>query len=242
MRTPKDWGQPCPHPACTHSRRMPQGNVSALATYLTPSGKRRSLRCHTWATPFAETRETVFCDRRTSAAKVMRARKMLLVRVALAGIGFVRGVTEATVVAWLRRAASQADALNRHLRRNRPVTHVQLDARWHCIARQHARETDEAGESVPEGEDGRPWLWGSGAPACRLMIAAGVGPRTLAMAKEVVAVTTARVAGRPACFRDGFTCSLAALIAAFHGVTTCARPGWRGRPRQPLCDPHPEVV
>ena len=29
MRTPKDWGQPCPNPACTHYRRMQQGNVSA---------------------------------------------------------------------------------------------------------------------------------------------------------------------------------------------------------------------
>ena len=35
MRTPKDWGQPCPNPACVHYNRMQQGNVSAIATYLT---------------------------------------------------------------------------------------------------------------------------------------------------------------------------------------------------------------
>jgi hypothetical protein len=60
MRKPKDWGYPCPNPACTHYRRMQQGNVSAIATYLTQSGKRRIFRCHTGETPFAETRETVF--------------------------------------------------------------------------------------------------------------------------------------------------------------------------------------
>jgi len=221
---------------------MQQGNVSAIATYLTQSGTRRIFRCHTCETQFSETRETVFFDLRTAEDKVMMALKMLLVRVDLAGISFVLGVTEETVLAWLRRAAHQAEAINRHLLRNLPVTQVQLDEMWNFIARKHARETDEAGESVPDGEDGRQWIWVSFAPEFRLMIAAVVGPRTLDMAKEVVAVTKARVAGIPAFFSDGFTCYLAALIAAFHVVTTFARTGKRGRPRQPLCAPHPDLV
>src|SRR5712691_3578162 len=125
MRTPKDWGQPCPNPACAHESRMQRGNVSAIATSLTQRGKRRLLRCHTGETQFAETRETVFFDLRTSEEKVMMALKRLLVRVDLAGICFVLGVTEATVLAWLRRAAEKADAINRHLVRNLPVTQVQ---------------------------------------------------------------------------------------------------------------------
>jgi transposase-like protein len=111
MRKPQEWGQPCPNPACTHSRRMPQGNVSAIATYLTPSGTRRLWRCHPCATPFAETRATVFCDLRTSEDTGMMALTMLLVRVELAGISLVLGVTAETVVAWLRRAAHQAEAI-----------------------------------------------------------------------------------------------------------------------------------
>lgn len=242
MRKPKDWGQPCPNPACTHYRRLQQGNVSALATYLTQSGKRRIFRCRTCETHFAETRETVFFDLRTSEEKVMMALKMLLVRVDLAGISFVLGVTEETVLAWLKRAAHQADAINRHLLRALPVTQVQLDEMWNFIERKHACETDTAGESLPDGEDGRQWVWVSFAPECRLMIAAVVGPRTLDTAKEVVAITKARVAGIPAFFSDGFTCYLAALIAAFHVVTTFARTGKRGRPRTPRCAPHPDLV
>src|SRR5215510_7741555 len=242
MRTPKDWGQPCPNPACTHYRRMQQGNVSAIASYLTQSGKRRIFRCHTRETPFAETRETGFFDLCPSAEKVMMARKMLLVRVDLAGIGFGLGVTEETVLAWLRRAAQQTEAINHHLLRHLPVTHVQLDEMWNFIARKHACETDTAGESLPDGEDGRQWVWISFAPEFRLMIAAVVGPRTLDTAKEVVAVTKGRVAGIPAFFSDGFTSYLAALIAAFHVVTTFVRTGTRGRPRKPLWEPHPELV
>jgi hypothetical protein len=221
---------------------MTCGNVSAIATYLTQSGKRRIVRCRTCATHFAETRGTVFFALRTSEEQVMMALKMLLVRVDLAGISFVLGVTEETVLAWLRRAAHQAEAINRHLLRALPVTQGHLDEMWNFIERKHAGETDTAGESVPDGEDGRQWVWLSFAPEFRLMIAAVVGPRTLDTAKAVVAITKARVAGIPAFFSDGFTCSLAALIAACHVVTTFARTGKRGRPRLSRCAPHPDLV
>ena len=99
---------------------------------------------------------------------------------------------------------------------------------WNFIGRKHAQETDAVGESLPDSADGRQGVWVSFAPEFRLMIAAVVGPRTLDTAKEVAAVTKARVAGIPAFFSDGFTCYLAALIAAFHVVTTFARTGKRG--------------
>jgi hypothetical protein len=85
----------------------------------------------------------------------MMALKMLLVRVDLAGICFVLGVTAETVLAWRTRAAHQAEAINRPRLRDLPVTQVQLDEMWNFIARQHACETDPAGESVPDGTEGR---------------------------------------------------------------------------------------
>jgi IS1 family transposase/transposase-like protein len=242
MRKPRDWGQPCPNPDCSLYNRRHKGNVSAISTYMTQRGKRRILYCTQCERSFSETRDTVFFDLRTPEEKVMMALKMLLVRVDLTGISFVLGVTEATVLAWLRRAAHQAEEINRHLLRALPVTQVQLDEMWNFIARKHAGEMDTAGESLPDGADGRQWVWISFAPEFRLMIAAVVGPRTLGTAKEVVAATKARVVGIPAFFSDGFTCSLAALIAAFHVVTMFASTGKRGRPRKPLCEPHPDLV
>jgi hypothetical protein len=113
---------------------------------------------------------------------------------------------------------------------------------WNIIGRTHACGTDPAGESWPDAEDGRQWVWSSFASELRLIIAAVVGPRTRDTAKAVVAATKARVAGIPAFFSDGCTCYLAALIAAFHVMTTLARTGKRGRPRQPRCAPHPDLV
>jgi|SRR5882724_584474 len=223
MRRPRAWGQPCPNAKCPLFKLMDRGHVSAISTYMTESGKRRIFRCQRCETTFSETRDTVFFDRRTSEEKVLMALKRLLVRVDLSGIAFVLGVHEETALAWLVRAAAKAHEINEPLLRDLPVTQVQLDEMWNFMARKHARETDEAGASLPEGEDGRQWVWVSFAPEFRWMIAAVVGPRTLDTAKEVVAITKA-------------------LIAAFHVVTTFARIGRRGRPRQPVCEPHPDLV
>jgi hypothetical protein len=45
MRKPHDWSQPCPNPDCSHYRLINRGNISAISTYLTQSGKRRIFRC-----------------------------------------------------------------------------------------------------------------------------------------------------------------------------------------------------
>src|SRR5438105_7809370 len=146
---------------------MPQGNVSALATSRTHSGTRRLWRCRTGATHCAETRATGFCELRPSAEQGLRARKRLRVRGARTGLGLVLGVTAATGLAWLRRAAPQAAVLHHPLRRPLPVPQGPLAAMGPWIARQPARETDEAGESVPASTEGRPGVGGRLAPAGR---------------------------------------------------------------------------
>ena len=102
MRPAHDWNQPCPNPACDYYKRMNRGNISAIASYLTQSGRRRVFRCSRCEGSFSETRDTVFFDLRTSEEKVMMALKMLLVRVELTAICFVLGVTEETLIEWLR--------------------------------------------------------------------------------------------------------------------------------------------
>src|SRR5262245_58361707 len=135
MRKPKDWGQPCPKPDCSHYRLLNRGTMSAISTDRTQSGKRRIFRCRKCERPFSETRDTVFFDLRSPEDNVLMALKMLLVKVALSDIGLVLGVTEATVLEWLRRAAQKAHESNAHLLRDLPVTQVQLDEMWSCIRR-----------------------------------------------------------------------------------------------------------
>jgi IS1 family transposase/transposase-like protein len=242
MRKPKDWGQPCPNPDCSHYRLLNRGNISAISTYLTQSGKRRIFRCGQCEGTFSETRDTVFFDLRTPEEKVMMALKMLLVKVALSDIGFVLGVTEETVLAWLGSAAKKAYEINTHLLRDLPVTEVQLDEMWSFIRRKHAQQAGPDGESTDWSEDGRQWVWISFAPEFRLILAAFVGPRTFASALQLIEMTAAVVLGVPCFFSDGFSCYLSALIEVYHTLKTFPRTGKPGRPKQPVKEPHPNLV
>jgi IS1 family transposase len=236
MRKPKDWGQPCPNPDCSHYRLINRGNISAISTYLTQSGRRRIFRCSACEQPFSETRDTVFFDLRSPEEKVMMALKMLLVKVALSDIGFVLGVTA------VRRAAQQAEQINAHLLRDLPVTQVQLDEMWNFSRRKHAQHAGPDGESSELSADGRQWVWLSFAPEYRLILAAFVGPRTFASALQLIQMTAAVVLGVPCFFSDGFSCYLSALIEVYHTLKTFPRTGKPGRPKQPVKDPHPDLV
>lgn len=242
MRTPKAWGQSCPNLDCSHSQLLNRGNIRAISTYLTQSGKRRIFQCRLCETTFSETRDTVFFDLRTPEERVMMALKMLLVKVALTDIGFVLGVTEETVLEWLRRAAQKVYEINAHLLRELPVTQVQLDEMWSFIRRKHAQRAGPDGESTDLGEDGRQWVWISFAPEFRLMLAAWVGPRTFDSALQLIQMTAAVVLGVPCFFSDGFSCYLTALIEVYHTLKTFPRTGKPGRPKQPVKEPHPDLV
>ena len=219
MRKPKDWDQPCPNPDCPHYRLMNRGNMSAISTYLTQSGKRRIFHCSKCEGTCSETRDTVFFDLRTPEEKVMMALKMLLVKVGLSDIGFVLGVTEETVLMWLERAAQKAHEMNMHLLRNLPVTQVQLDEMWSFIRRKHAQQAEADGESPALSEDGRQWVWISFAPEFRLILATFVGPRTFDSALQLIQLTAAVILGVPCFFSDGFSAYLSALLEVYHTLT-----------------------
>lgn len=242
LRKPSDWGQPCPNRECSHYNLMNRGNVSSISTYLTQSGKRRIFHCSVCGQNFSETRDTVFFDLRTEENKVMLVLKMLLVKVDLAGICFVLGVTEETILEWLKRAAKKASEINEHLVRSLPVTEVQLDEMWNFIERKSSKDGGPDGESFVGSADGRQWVWISYAPEFRLMLAAFVGPRTFESALSLITMTAAVIAGVPCFFSDGLSSYLPALIQVYHRIKTFAPTGKRGRPRNAVMEPHPDLV
>jgi hypothetical protein len=131
---------------CVQYKLRIQGNVSTIATYRTQSGRRRLFQCRTCSTFVAETRDTAFFDQRMAKGNVMMTLKMLLVGVDFAGISFVLGVTEETVLTWCARAAQKSVEVKARRLHALPATQVELDELWNIIARKHAREMDEAGE------------------------------------------------------------------------------------------------
>ncbi|WP_428160995.1 hypothetical protein [Desulfobacter sp.] len=143
---------------------------------------------------------------------------------------------------WLNRAAQKAHEINTNLLRDLPVTEVQLDEMWSFIKRKHAQQAEADGESRDQNEDGRQWVWISFAPEFRLILATFVGPRTFESALQLIQMTAAVVFGVPCFFSDGFSCYLSALIEVYYTQITFPRTGKRGRPKEPVKEPHPDLV
>jgi IS1 family transposase len=242
MKKAQDWGQPCPHHKCLHHAQLQQGNIIAQSTYQTRSGKRRIFKCKTCGTQFSETRDTVFYDLRLPEGKVMLVLKLCLVAVSLSGISFAVGVTEETILRWLKRASEQAERVNAALLREVAVSQVQLDELWNFVARKHSELAQADGESPQEATDGRQWVWLSYAPEYCLLLATVVVPRTLENAQRLIEQTARVVQGVPCFFSDGFSCYFSALLQVYQRVIHFPRTGKRGRPRKERIEPHPQLV
>lgn len=242
MRKPGDRKQACPNSECKYYTLMSRGNVSAVSTYFTRSGRRRIFKCRQCRTFFSETRGTVLYDLRTPEETVIMVLKMFLVRADLSGICFVFGITEETALIWLKRAARQADTVNAQLMRDVSVTEIQLDEMWNFIKRKCAEDSTPAGESPESSEDGRQWIRISFAAEFRLIPATVVGPRTSESALSPIQKTADIVRGAPCFFSDGFSSYLQALIAVYHQIITFPHTGKKGRPKDPVTEPHSDLV
>ena len=242
MQNPRKWGQSCPNPNCTYYRLVDRGNISSISTYPTKSGQRRIFRCSACKEAFSETRDTVFFDLKTPEEKVIMALKMILVKVGLSDISFVLGVTEETVLKWLKKASKKAQEINEHLLRELPVAQVELDELWSFVRRKCSKDANPEGESKESSEDGRQWIWVSFAPEFRLILATFVGPRTYQSALKLIGMTATVVSGIPCFFSDGFSCYLSALIEFYHILKAFPRTGKRGRPKNPVKEPHPDLI
>jgi len=89
------------------------------------------------------------------------ALKILLVRVDLAGISCVLGMTEEMVLACLRRAAFKAQEIKHtHLLRELPVTQMLLDEMWNFVARKPPMRRMRAARRFPttRGQRGSGWF------------------------------------------------------------------------------------
>ncbi|WDN89891.1 hypothetical protein BuS5_02859 [Desulfosarcina sp. BuS5] len=169
--------------------------------------------------------------------------KMILVNVGISGIAFVLGIKEDTVLFWLDKAYKNADAINKALLKELPVTHVELDEMWSFVRRKVSKKSENTKpESSQEAEDGRQWIWIGYAPQFRLILAMVVGPKTFETALSLIAMTAGIVLGVPCFFSDGFSCYFNALLEYYHEIKIFPKTGQRGRPKEPVKKPHSELV
>ena len=246
MRRASDWNQPCPNKKCMDYGQANQGNIISISTYMTKSGKRHIFRCTTCNETFSETRDTVFFDLKTEEEKVMMALKMILVKVDITGIALVLDIKKDTILSWLDRAYKKMNEINQVLLKDLPMTRVELDEMWSFVRLKTNNGEEEDPVSTEsdssDSEEGQQWTWISFAPEYRLILGIIVGPRTAETALSLIALTAGIVTGVPCFFIDGFSCYYNALLEHYHQLKVFPRTGKPGRPKQPVKEPHPDLV
>lgn len=119
------WNEECPD-----FGRVNAGNIRKYG--LTRKGRQR-WQCRTCGKAIAETKGTVFHGKKHDEKTIIECFAMLAERNSLAAIHRIKGIKEETVMAWLRFAATQMEAVEAVLLRDHKMTRVQLDALWSYV-------------------------------------------------------------------------------------------------------------
>jgi hypothetical protein len=106
--------------------------------------------------------------------------------------GRLLSVDKETVNHWLPVLGAPCQHIMSYFFRHLPVLECQLDALWTCIAKQEARLTSLEKLTAIAGDA---WVWIAFSPVHKLVLAWGVGHRTLCAARQLVSQRKAATDG-----------------------------------------------
>jgi len=123
-------GDFCPNEDCPDYRKLQKGQQQNLDKFgKTRKGVQR-FRCQTCGRTFTETTGTIFYRKRTPEHEILETLALLAEGSRISSLTRVKGFKEDTILAWLRQAAQQAEALEEVLMKDFQIKRGQLDALW----------------------------------------------------------------------------------------------------------------
>jgi transposase-like protein len=123
-------GDFCPNEACPDYGKLQNGQQQNLDKFgKTRKGVQR-FRCRTCGRTFTETIGTIFYRKRTPEHEILETLAWLAEGSRISSLTRVKGFKEDTILAWLRQAARQAEALDEVLMKDFQIKPGQLDALW----------------------------------------------------------------------------------------------------------------
>lgn len=202
--------------------------------YQTRDGQRTVFRCRLCRKTFNDRFDTAFYDLKTPAEKVARAVQQVAEGLSIEAVARIEAVAPETVSNWVRRAAAQADRIDRERVQNVTAQWVELDEVYSFAG------TKQTPETVSD-EIGKYWTHCGFVRETRLLLAVKVGLRDEQSAQELVAETAARLAPDcdPLWVSDGWKAYIYALLLKYHLLVHQIRRRGRGRPPGPKMIPHP---
>jgi len=123
-------GDFCPNEGCPDYGKLQSGQQQNLDKFgKTHRGVQR-FRCQTCGRTFTETTGTIFYRKRTPAHEILETLVLLAEGSRISSLTRAKGFKEDTILAWLRQAAQQAEALDEVLMKDFRIKRGQLDALW----------------------------------------------------------------------------------------------------------------
>jgi transposase-like protein len=123
-------GDFCPNEACPDYRKLQNDQQQNLQKFgKTRKGVQR-FRCQTCSRTFTETSGTIFYRKRTPEHEILETLALLAEGSRISSLTRAKGFKEDTILAWLRQAAQQAEALEEVLLKDFKIRRGQLDALW----------------------------------------------------------------------------------------------------------------
>lgn len=204
--------------------------------YQSRDGERVVFRCRLCRKTFNDRYGTAFYDLKTPSEKVARAVQQVAEGLSFEAVARIEQIAPETISNWMKRAARQADLIDRDLVQNIDTEAVEMDE-VHSFA-----GTKQKTETRSE-ETGRHWTHCSFARKTRLVLAVKVGLRDEHLAQELVQETASRLSEncQPLWVSDGWKAYIYALVLEFHRLAYQIRRRGRGRPPKPKMIPQPAL-
>jgi transposase-like protein len=120
----------CPNAACVEYGKRPAAEQTNIIKFgLTKAGHQR-YQCTTCRQTFTETKGTLFYRRRTAESEIVKALAQIAEGSRISSVSRTTGHKEDTILAWLRDAAKQVEAIEAILLADYHVSRGQLDGLW----------------------------------------------------------------------------------------------------------------
>lgn len=173
----------CPHAGGAYRGGLGLGNLRAHGH--PRGGPWRQLSCRSCHGDSLEPHGTILHGQRLSVELIVRVLACLAEGLGMRATARVFEVAPHTVVPWRVEAAEQLQAFSHSVLCDVHVTPLQLDALVAVIRALKGGESseDDASERL---ESSRHWVWTALEPVSTLLLASEAGPRTVAMAQQVV--------------------------------------------------------
>jgi transposase-like protein len=136
-------GTYCPNKACADYGHVQDVQHTNIVRYgLTKAGRQR-YHCHTCGSTFAETKGTLFYRRRVAESDILKALAQLAEGARISSVSRTTGHKEDTILAWLREAAQQVEAVEAVLLADYRMTRGQLDGLWAYVGNKGEKTTTQ---------------------------------------------------------------------------------------------------